>query len=107
MILHIAEGRAWDAACVAGRPYEPAGLAVEGFVHCSTPSQLVATAARYYPDPAGRVVLHLDPSRLTAEVRWEVATGGERFAHVYGPIDLDAVTRVEALADALGAANPG
>ena len=49
-LLHIAEPDVWAAALGAGE-YRAASLATEGFIHCSSPSQVLTTAARYY---AGR-----------------------------------------------------
>jgi uncharacterized protein (DUF952 family) len=50
------------------------------------------------------VLLCVDETRVGAEIRYERShEGGERFPHVYGPIDLDAVVDVVALpADARG-----
>jgi uncharacterized protein (DUF952 family) len=36
----------------------------------------------------------IDPTRVTAEIRYEGAPGGEQFPHLYGPLDPDAVTAV-------------
>lgn len=101
MILHITTRAAWDAAVAAGAPYEHPSLDTEGFVHCSTDEQLPGTLARYFAgsDPATLVALVIDPDRLVAdtELRWEPATGGEAFPHVYGPIPLVAVVGVRPL----------
>jgi uncharacterized protein (DUF952 family) len=48
------------------------------------------------------VVLCIDADRLTAALRWETPAAGdafsaERFPHVYGAIDLDAVVDVRNL----------
>jgi uncharacterized protein (DUF952 family) len=99
-ILHIATRADWDAARAAGR-YEPASLAREGFVHCSTAAQVVATADRYFRGRADLVLLVIDAARV--DVRYEAAVpldGGparpELFPHVYGPLALDAVRGVVA-----------
>jgi uncharacterized protein (DUF952 family) len=45
------------------------------------------------------VLLHLDPDLVEVEVRVEDLNGtGEAFPHLYGPLQLEAVTRVEPLA---------
>ncbi|MPZ99385.1 MAG: DUF952 domain-containing protein [Dehalococcoidia bacterium] len=98
MILHITTRGEWEAAGAAGAYVAPS-LATEGFIHCSTPEQLVATANAYFRGPVDLVVLCIDEERVTAEVRWEAPThsGGERaerFPHPYGPLDLDAVVDV-------------
>ena len=42
------------------------------------------------------VVLVIDPQRLRPELRWEPGAdlASELFPHIYGPLNLDAVTRV-------------
>ncbi|MEM9565393.1 MAG: DUF952 domain-containing protein [Actinomycetota bacterium] len=38
-------------------------------------------------------MLTIDPAGLTSDLIWEDTSGrGERFPHIYGPIDLAAVT---------------
>lgn len=75
------------------RNLAPASLEAEGFVHCSTREQLLATAERYFSGEDGLRVLQLDESRLAAELRYEESTGGDRFPHIYGPINSDAIVR--------------
>lgn len=73
----------------------PASLESEGFVHCSTGEQLLATARRYYAGVTGLRVLVLDPQRLTAELRYEMPAGAhsprELFPHIYGPLNREAI----------------
>jgi len=53
-------------------------------------------AERFYASQRGLVLLILDSDRIRPEVRYEAGTDkpDELFPHVYGPINLDAVTRV-------------
>ena len=89
----------WQAALQRGA-YEPASLASEGFVHCSKREQTVATANRFFRAEPDLVLLCIEPQRLTADLRLEAPAnrGDDRahelFPHVYGPINLDAVTKV-------------
>ncbi len=95
LILHITTKSAWQSAQQAGE-YSAPSLASEGFIHCSTPSQVVAVAERFYAGQRGLVLLILDSDRIQADVRYEAGTDkpDESFPHVYGTINLDAVTRV-------------
>ena len=46
--------------------------------------------------PDDLLLLHIDESQLTSPVLRERAPGsGEEFPHVYGPINLDAIVKVE------------
>ena len=74
-------------------------LAAEGFIHCSTPEQVVKVANHYYQGQTGLVLLCIDESKLQAELRFEAPDGpaieGEnRFPHIYGPLNTNAVTDV-------------
>lgn len=70
MILHIVKRGEWDAAVARGS-YAPASLRVEGFIHCSTPAQVIDTANRFYRGQSDLVVVLIEESRVKAEVRWE------------------------------------
>jgi uncharacterized protein (DUF952 family) len=83
------------------RPYAPASLATDGFVHCSPDEPVtLAVANAFYRQVTGPLmVLLIDEEALDAEVRWESAdpapppgvAGGTRFPHVYGRVNRSAV----------------
>ena len=95
MIFHITSRKAWEAAQAKGE-YRADSLTTEGFIHCSTPAQVVAVAERFYTGQHGLILLVLDSGRIQAEVKYEAGTDkpGELFPHIYGTLNLDAVTRV-------------
>jgi uncharacterized protein (DUF952 family) len=93
-ILHITNERAWAEAKAKG-VYAAGSLPTEGFIHCSTPSQIVWVANQRFRGRTDLVLLHIDPSQLTAKVVYENLEGGEQlFPHVYGAIPLSAVVDV-------------
>lgn len=92
-ILHITTQAEWQAALEAGS-YAPASLEAEGFIHCSRPEQVARVANVFYAGQPDLLLLHIDPERLAAELRWEAADGDE-FPHIYGRLNLEAVTGVE------------
>jgi uncharacterized protein (DUF952 family) len=98
-VYHITEGASWAGARTAGE-YAPSSLAVEGFIHASTREQVVETANLFYARQDGLVLLCIDPAKLTAPLKREApANSGHRdgaglFPHIYGPLNLDAVTQV-------------
>ncbi len=128
MILHLVSKADWDAL-KADQPYVAASLASEGFIHCTAGEALMLDVAnRFYKDQPGEfVLLEIDESKLTSEVKWEApadpkpapavetppeakAEYGEQapaavlFPHVYGPINRDAVVGVrKAVRDTSGA----
>ena len=101
MICHITTKAAWQAANGTGQFRSPE-YADHGFIHCSTPDQIVLIANAFFAGRFDLVLLVIDPARLTSEVRWEPPHGASRlpgftqnavFPHVYGPIDTSAVVR--------------
>ena len=96
-ILHITSQAAWAEAQAVGA-YRADSLASEGFIHCSDPHQVAWVAGQRFRGRADLVVLHIDPSRVGAQIRYENLEGGTRlFPHVYGPIPCAAVVEVTPL----------
>ena len=88
-IYHITTRSAWEVAQAAGA-YAADTLPTEGFIHCSTQTQVEGTLNRYFQGRDDLVLLTIDPSRLTSSLRYEPAHG-ELYPHVYGPICCDAI----------------
>ncbi|MGY4712676.1 DUF952 domain-containing protein [Mycolicibacterium sp. CBM1] len=98
-LLHLCGQRDWEAARVAGELC-PTSLTEVGFVHLSAPEQVHLPANRLFAGRTDLVLLHIDPSRLSAPVRWEpgLPTDPESmlFPHLYGPLPAEAVIAVTA-----------
>jgi uncharacterized protein (DUF952 family) len=92
-LYHLCDRVDWQEAQAQGE-YRPSSLAQEGFIHCSTPEQVVATANRFYHERRGLVLLTIDRGRVRPEVRFEPADGS-LFPHVYGPLNMDAVVNAQ------------
>jgi uncharacterized protein (DUF952 family) len=94
MILHIARRREWDKALADGS-YTADSLASEGFIHCSTPEQVLGPANALYRGQTDLLLLVIDPARLASGLVYEDCyESGQAFPHIYGPLNLDAVLRV-------------
>ena len=105
MIYHLTSRQAWREAQSLGE-YRAESLESEGFIHCSTETQILPVAEKYYKGQPGILLLRIDPSLLSSELRWEPPSGGspppgvpegELFPHIYGPINLDAIVNVYSL----------
>ena len=94
-IYHICERKAWDEACKNGS-YKAGSLLDEGFIHCSMLDQVLRVANSYYRGQKDLVILVIDPTDLLPAVHWEPGSDkpDELFPHIYGPINLDAVSKV-------------
>ncbi len=94
MILHITEREAWEQAKNSGR-YEAESLHSQGFIHCSRPDQVIPVANCLFRGQTSLVLLCIDTDRAVPEICHENLEGGsELFPHIYGALNLDAVTAV-------------
>jgi uncharacterized protein (DUF952 family) len=120
LILHITSRVEWQAAQARG-DYRAPSLETEGFIHMSTPKQVLHVANAFYRGQSGLILLvvdetHIslsrspDPERSEGEgaveghsrVKWEAPAGppasgisqDDLFPHVYGPLNLDAIVDV-------------
>lgn len=100
MIFHITARSLWQAAQLLGE-YRAASLELEGFIHCSEAAQVLWVANQFYRGTSDLMLLQIDPAKLLAELRYDEIETGERFPHLYGPVNLDAV--VQAIAFPPGA----
>ena len=71
----------------------------ELFIHCSTNSQIEGVLSRYYKNAKEVFLLHLDESKLIAELKFEKATNEELFPHIYGGINKDSILKIETLVE--------
>jgi uncharacterized protein (DUF952 family) len=95
-IYHLALRDEWLQTVNSGVAYRWSTLGKllddEGFIHCSFADQVQQIADLLYGGRSDVVLLVIDPSRLTSEVREENLEGGEQlFPHIYGPLPLEAV----------------
>ena len=94
----------WAQAEAAGRfdgsPVDHA----DGYIHLSTAAQVRETAAKHFAGRSGLLLLTVDPARLPRDaLRWEPSRGGALFPHLYAPLPVACVTRVDPLpADGAG-----
>ena len=96
-IYHIALIKDWRRALERGC-YELPSLASEGFLHCSTASQLVDTANLHFRGHRRVLLLKICVDKLSAPLRFEQSRDQQEFPHLYGPLNCSAVDSVKAWA---------
>ena len=97
MIYHVVRHEQWEAAKAEGI-YKAGSLEKEGFIHASTGRQVRGVVERYYKGESGLLILHIDESRLTSPLKYELsASVNEEFPHIYGPLNIDAVIKAAPL----------
>ena len=94
MIYHVTNRNEWELALKKGF-FDELSLYTEGFIHNSTEAQVNGVLERYYKDQTDLLLLHIDESKLVAELKYELAPSvNELFPHVFGNINLDAVVQI-------------
>ncbi len=66
----------------------------DGFIHFSTAQQVDSTARKHFAGQKGLFLIAIDAGALGDKLRWEPARDGALFPHLYGELDLAAVTDV-------------
>lgn len=93
-IYHVTTRPEWREAQEKGR-YEAPSLADEGFIHASEERQVDGVVERYFQDKDDLVKLSIDTEKLSSPLFYDWSASVEdTFPHIYGPINLDAVSAV-------------
>ena len=93
-IYKICSASAWREAERQGVYRGSADDIRDGFIHFSLPSQLAETARKHFHGQTGLFLIEVDADALGDALRWEPSRGDELFPHLYGELDLGAVTNV-------------
>ena len=105
LIYHITSLEAAQAAKKSGE-YRAESLSSQGFIHFSQLHQLLGVANAFYKGLADQVILVVDTERLTAELKYEAPvhpstaerstapSADQRFPHLYGALNYEAVSQV-------------
>lgn len=91
--MHITKLEQWKQAESSG-VYGGDTLGSDGFIHCSTPQQVIKVANALFRGEKGLVLLSIEPSKVRPEVRYEKSEAGEPYPHIYGPLNTEAVVKV-------------
>jgi uncharacterized protein (DUF952 family) len=94
IILHITRKADWQKATKSGE-YTADTLKTQGYIHCSTPEQVIPVANFLFRGQKDLVLLGIDTDEVQAEIRYENLEGGANlFPHIYGPIVIKAVMQI-------------
>ena len=93
-IYKICPASAWSEAerqgVFRGSPVDVS----DGFIHFSTASQVEETARKHFAGQIGLLLIAVDADALGDALKWERSRNDELFPHLYGELDLGAVTGV-------------
>ena len=81
----------WDAFRRAGATEGAPVDLTDGYIHLSTATQVVATAAKHFATESDLVLVAVETDRLGDDLRWEQSRGGDLFPHLYRQMSLSDV----------------
>ncbi|AIK40511.1 DUF952 domain-containing protein [Bacillus pseudomycoides] len=93
MITKVMEKSEWEVAKAKGNIMEPS-LMQEGFIHCSFLEQSLQVAEKHFSTEMELVLLVINPSLVEAEIKYELASNGQNYPHIYGTVNANAVVKV-------------
>jgi uncharacterized protein (DUF952 family) len=93
-IYKICSASAWREAERSGVFRGSADDLRDGFIHLSTASQVAETAKKHFFGQTGLFLIAVDAEALGDALRWELSRNDDLFPHLYGELDLGAVTAV-------------
>lgn len=92
LIYKIFRAPEWDALQNAGQTAgAPVDLA-DGYVHFSTAEQARETAAKWFADEDGLVLLACETEPMGEDLKWEPSRGGALFPHLYRDLKMTDVS---------------
>ena len=93
-IYKICSASAWREAERQGVYRGSADDARDGYIHFSTAAQVSETARKHFFGQTGLFLIAVEADALGQALRWERSRNEELFPHLYGELDLAAVTAV-------------
>lgn len=87
LIYKIFRADEWAALRTQGETTGAPIDVADGYVHFSTADQVAETAAKYFADVPGLVLLAVETDGLDA-LKWEPSRGGALFPHLYRPLRM-------------------
>jgi uncharacterized protein (DUF952 family) len=87
----------WEAAEASGVFNGAAIDIADGFIHFSSAEQVEETAARYFAGRTDLLLVAVDAAALGEALRWEVSRGGALFPHLYAPLHVEKIARIDPL----------
>ena len=93
-IYKICSAPAWREAERQGVYRGSADDVRDGYIHLSTAVQVAETARKHYFGQTGLFLVEVDADALGKALRWERSRNDELFPHLYGELDLGAVTAI-------------
>ncbi|HEK9098966.1 DUF952 domain-containing protein [Bacillus pfraonensis] len=93
MITKVMRKSEWEVGKTKGEIIE-VSLQQEGVIHCSFLEQSLEVAEKHFRTEMELVLLFIDPSLVAADIKYELASNGQTYPHIYGTVNANAVVKV-------------
>ncbi|KEK23123.1 DUF952 domain-containing protein [Bacillus gaemokensis] len=93
MITKVIRKREWEVGKTKGEIIE-ASLMQEGFIHCSFLEQSLQVANKHFSNEMDLVLLIMDTALVKEEIKYEIASNGQKYPHIYGALNVGAIVKV-------------
>ncbi|MEM7302542.1 MAG: DUF952 domain-containing protein [Pseudomonadota bacterium] len=94
LIYKIIDADAWSKAEAAGVFHGASIDLTDGYIHFSTAAQVADTAQRHFANIGNLLLVSVDTKALGDKLVYEEARGGALFPHLYEPLKMSHVERV-------------
>jgi uncharacterized protein (DUF952 family) len=91
LIYKIFRTPEWAAMQAAGQTSGAPVDVADGYVHFSTAAQARETAAKWFADVSGLVLLACETDRMGTDLKWEPSRGDALFPHLYRDLKISDV----------------
>lgn len=95
MIYHFIPVEKWEEVSDQDY-YRTQSLEKEGFIHCSEKNQITEVANFKFNTNQDLTLLCIDEEKVEPEIKYE-GKEGNKFPHIYGELNLDAVKQTKKL----------
>lgn len=93
MLYHIVKETHWNTY-EKSEMYFSETFNTENFIHLSEASQVKGVLERYYKNQQNLLVLCIEKEKLSSKLIYEKATNDEYFPHLYGGLNIEAVSKI-------------
>ena len=93
MLYHIVKETHWNTY-EKSEMYYSETFEAENFIHLSEASQVKGVLERYYKNQQNLLVLCIEKEKLSSKLIYEKATNDEYFPHLYGGLNIEAVSKI-------------
>lgn len=93
-VLKVMPRKEWEEAVARGSYSGSALDRADGFIHLSNAHQLAETLEKHYAGHTGLVAIAFSAAALGDALRWEISRNGDKFPHLYGPLETGLAVHV-------------